>query len=109
MRRKLKPVMFDDEDAEGAEAGPAVVRRGPGEEIDERRARARSRRTPDGEPVHVFRTLIGDLATITRSTAVPRLPGAEPLQVATRPTPLRMKVPDHLGVAWCAPGSGTFD
>ena len=97
MRRKLKPVLFDDEDAEGAEAlrrsvvAPATV-------STSARAKAATRRTPDGDPVHSFRTLIDDLATITRNTVMPRLPGAEPFQVTTRPTPLQTKVFELLGV-----------
>ena len=97
MRRKLKPVLFDDEDAEGAEAlrrsvvAPATV-------STSARAKAATRRTPDGDPVHSFRTLIDDLATITRNTVMPRLPGAEPFQVTTRPTPLQAKVLELLGV-----------
>ena len=62
MRQKLKPVLFDDEDAEGAEAlrrsvvAPATV-------SISAQAKAPTRETPDGDPVHSFRTLIDDLAT----------------------------------------------
>ena len=38
------------------------------------------------------------ILTIARNTVAPRLPGAEPFQVTTRPTPLQKKVLDHLGV-----------
>ena len=97
MRRKLKPVLFDDEDAEGAEARrPSVV--APAKVSMSARAKAGSKRTPDGDPVHSFRTLLDDLATIARNTVVPLLPGAEPFQVTTRPTPLQKTILDHLGV-----------
>ena len=97
MRQKLKPMLFDDEDAEGAEARrPSVV--APAKLSKSAQDKAAEKRTPEGDPVHSLRTLIDDLATITRNTVAPRLPGAEPFQAITRPTPLQRKILDHLGV-----------
>ena len=48
--------------------------------------------------MHSLRTLIDDLATITRNTVVPRLPGAEPFHVTTRPKPLQRKAFKFLDV-----------
>ncbi len=97
MRLKLKPVLFDDEDTQGAEVRrPSVV--APAQASASARAKAATKTTPDGDPVHSFRTLLGDLATITRNTVAPRLPGAEPFQVTTRPTQLQKKVFKLLGV-----------
>ena len=97
MRLKLKPLLFDDEDAAGAEARrPSVV--APAQASASARAKAATKTTPDGDPVHSFRTLLGDLATITRNTVAPRLPGAEPFQVTTRPTQLQKKAFELLGV-----------
>ena len=97
MRRKLKPMLFDDEDAEGAEARrPSVV--APAKVSLSARIKAAAKTTSDGDPVHSLSTLIDDLATITRNTVAPRLPGAESFQVTTRPTPLQRKALDHLGV-----------
>ncbi len=97
MRQKLKPMLFDDEDAEGAEARrPSVV--APAEVSASARAKAATKRTPGGDPVHSFRTLLDDLATITRNTVAPRLAGAQPFQVTTRPTPLQKKALDYLGI-----------
>ena len=93
MRQKLKPMLFDDEDAEGAE--PVVA---PAKVSLSAQAKAAEKRTPEGDPVHSLRTLIDDLATITRNTVAPRLPGAEPFQVITRPTPLQRKAFKLLGV-----------
>ncbi len=90
MRQKLKPMLFDDEDAEGAEARRSSVV-APAEVSISARARAATKRTPGGDPVHGFSTLIGDLATITRNTVAPRLAGAKPFQVATRPTSLQKR------------------
>ncbi len=97
MRQKLKPMLFDDEDAEGAEARrPSVV--APAEVSASARAKAATKRTHGGDPVHSFRTLLDDLATITRNTVAPRLAGAQPFQVTTRPTPLQRKALKLLGV-----------
>ncbi len=97
MRRKLKPVLFDDEDTQGAEARrPSVV--ASAQASASARAKAATKTTPQGDPVHSFRTLLGDLATITRNTVAPRLPGAEPFQVTTRPTQLQKKAFELLGV-----------
>ena len=98
MRQRLKPLLFDDDDAEGAEAlRPSVV--APATVPPGARAKAGTKRTPDGDPVHSFRTLLNDLATITRNTVAPRLEGVEPFQVTTRPTPLQAKILDYLGVS----------
>ena len=97
MRQKLKPMLFDDEDAEGAEARrPSVV--APAKVSMSARAKAAAKTTTDGDPVHSLRTLIDDLATITRNTVAPHIPGTEPFQVTTRPTPLQRKAFKLLGV-----------
>ena len=76
MRQALAPLLFDDDDRAGAEAT----------------------RTAAGWPVHSFRTLLDDLATLARNRIVPRLPGAEPLDVLTRPTALQREAFRLLGV-----------
>ena len=60
--------------------------------------KARGKRTANGHPVHSFRTLLGDLATIAKNRVVPRLPGAEPFEVLTRPTALQREAFKLLGV-----------
>ena len=97
MRQKLKPMLFDDGDAEGAEAGRASVVAPAGRSTGAL-AKAAAKTTPDGDPVHSLRTLLDDLATITRNTVMPRLPGAEPFRVTTRPTPLQGRILNLLGV-----------
>src|SRR6185295_12868667 len=67
LRRALAPLLFDDHDREAAlaqRASPvAVARVSPAAA-----AKARTRRTDDDRPVHSFRTLLADLATLTRNT-----------------------------------------
>ena len=48
--------------------------------------------------MHSFRTLLEDLATIVRNQVVPRIPGARPFTIVTRPTPLQQQALDRLGV-----------
>ena len=48
--------------------------------------------------MHSFRTLLGDLATITRNRVVPQVSGAVPFEVLTRPTALQREVFMPLGV-----------
>ncbi len=94
MRHKLKPLLFDDEDAEGARRLSGVA---PAEGSARARATAATKRTPGGDPGHSFRTRINDLATLTRNTGAPRLAGAQPFQVPTRPTPLQRRACKLLG------------
>ena len=97
MRQKLRPMLFDDEEPEAAEVRRTSVV-APARRSDSAAQKARTRRTADGDPVHSFRTLLQDLATVGRNTVVPRLPGAEPFDVVTRPTPLQQKAFRLLGV-----------
>jgi len=97
MRQRLAPMLFDDEDREAPEAArPSIV--APAQVSQSAQAKARTKRTAEGDPVHSFRNLLAHLATVTRNTVAPRLPGAEPFEVITRPTPLQDKALKLLGV-----------
>jgi transposase len=102
MRRALAPILFDDEDRQLAEAlRDSVVspaRRSPRSE-----RKAWSKRTDDGMPVHSFRTLLKDLATIAKNrvrTCGPKQAdvSAAEFDVLTTPTPLQGRTFDLLGV-----------
>ena len=97
MRQRLKPLLFDDDDPAAAEAARASIV-APALVPESARAKARNKRTADGWPAHSFRTLLGDLATIARNRVVPRVPGAEPFEVLTRPTTLQREAFKLLGV-----------
>ena len=96
LRRALAPLLFDDHDREAAlaqRASPvAVARVSPAAA-----AKARTRRTDDDRPVHSFRTLLADLATLTRNTVC--LGEAPPITMLARPTPLQDDVFHRLGLA----------
>ena len=97
MRRRLAPLLFDDEDRAGAEAARTSVV-APARVSASARRKARRKRTDDGRPVHSLRTLLGDLATIAKNRVAPRLPGAEPFELLTRPTELQREAFRLLGV-----------
>ena len=63
MRRRLAPLLFEDDDREGARAqrNSSVEK---AEVSDSAKAKAGTKRTPDGLPVHGFTTLLSDLATL---------------------------------------------
>jgi hypothetical protein len=67
MRQALAPVLFDDHDRVAAQ----TQRRSPVSKAtvsSAARRKAATKRTADGHPVHSFRTLLSDLATVTRNT-----------------------------------------
>ena len=98
MRQRLRPLLFDDEDHEGAEAArPSIA--APARVSQSAESKARTKRTTEGDPVHSFPNLLAHLATVTRNTVAPRLPGAESFEIITRPTPLQHKAFQLLGVA----------
>ena len=98
MRRCLAPMLFDDIDKDEAEALRSSV------VAQAQRSKAAVRKqttgmTPDGLPVHSFRTLLADLATLARNTIVTAINPNYPLTVVTRPTPVQQKAFDLLGLA----------
>jgi transposase len=97
MRQRLAPMLFDDTDPDEAEARRRSV------VAQAQRSKAAIRKqttgmTPDGLPVHSFRTLLADLATLARSTVVTAINPNYPLTVVTRPTPVQQKAFDLLGL-----------
>ena len=97
MRRALAPLLFDDDDPDAAEADRASPVK-PARRSKAARAKAGRKRTPDGLPVHSFRSLLGDLATLTRNRVRPAVPGAMTADILARPTPLQDKAFRLLGV-----------
>ena len=112
MRQRLAPMLFDDTDKEAAEAlrksvvaqaqrSPAAVKK------------QTTGLTEDGLPVHSFRSLLADLATLARNTIVTAITPHYPLTVLTRPTSIQQKAFDLLGIKcshmWTAPSlQGVF-
>ena len=97
MRQRWAALLFDDEDPVGAQTARAFIV-APAKVSESARRKAERKRTDGGYPVHSFRTLLADLATLTRNTVAPRLPGAEPFELLARPTPLQDQAFNLLGV-----------
>jgi hypothetical protein len=96
MRRKLAPLLFEDHDRPAATAArPSPV--AAADVSPAAHAKARTRQTVDGAPVHSFRTLLADLATLTRNTV--RFGDKLPMTVLSRPTPIQQRAFEHLHVA----------
>src|SRR3954468_14121739 len=98
MRQCLAPMLFDDTDPDEAEAR----RRSVVAQAQQSKAAIRKQTTgmtPDGLPVHSFRTLLADLATLVRNTIITVISPLHPLIVVTRPTPVQQKAFDLLGLA----------
>src|SRR5689334_22232690 len=97
MRQRLAPMLFDDTDKEAAEALRSSVvaqaQRSPAAVTKQTTGS-----TPDGLPVHSFRTLLADLATLARNTIITAINPNYPLTVVTRPTPVQQKAFDLLGL-----------
>ncbi|MBI4801591.1 MAG: IS1634 family transposase [Elusimicrobia bacterium] len=97
MRKALAPLLFDDKDKEYARklrtsvVAPAV--RSPMAE-----EKARTRRTPQGYPVHSFQTLLQDLATIAKNRANPCGAGKAEFFMLTKPTPLQKRAFELLNI-----------
>jgi transposase len=97
MRRCLAPMLFDDTDREAAEA----QRRSVVAQAQRSKAAVKKQTTgltADGLPVHSFRSLLVDLATLARNTIITAITPHYPLTVLTRPTPIQQKAFDLLGI-----------
>jgi transposase len=98
MRQRLAPMLFDDTDKEAAEALRSSVV-APAQRSSAAVTKQTTGSTPDGLPVHSFRSLLADLATVARNTLTTAIAPLYPLTVLTRPTAIQQKAFDLLGVA----------
>lgn len=98
IRKAVAPILFDDDDPAGAETRRRSVV-APAERSNDALAKAHTRRTKKGMPVHSVETLLRDLATMTKNRM--RFANATFDQVAS-PTPMQEHVFELLGVPWRA-------
>jgi transposase len=88
MRRALAPILFDDDDKPtGEKLRSSVV--APAQRSPRAEAKASSKKTSDGEPVHAFKTLLRDLGTIVKNRVQPKADGTVPFDIITTPTSLQ--------------------
>ena len=95
MRRALAPMLFDDDDKD------AAARRRSSPVAKARRSakaerKALTKLTADGAPVHSFRTLLSDLATLVRNRIQPK--DGSTFDILTTPSPLQQRAFDLLNV-----------
>ena len=99
MRQPLAPMLFDDHDRATVEAERvSQVAKAKVSKAAYQKASTQQVDVGDGEihPVHSFRTLLGDLATLTRNTVC--FGGQKMLTVQTTPTPVQRRAFSLLGV-----------
>ena len=90
MRRRLAPLLFQDDDPEGARAqrSPPV---GKAEVSDRAKRKADTLFTPEGFPVHGMTTLLADLGTLTlNEVCLPSSPD-HAFTMTAQPTPVQKR------------------
>jgi Transposase DDE domain len=95
MRQALAPMLFDDHDRAAGEA----LRSSPvakAEPSPAAKRKAKKKHTDDGLPAHSFRTLLADLATLTRNTV--RCGKAPEMTLLAKPTEIHQRAFDLLGI-----------
>jgi transposase len=97
MRERLKPMLFDDEyieEASQARVSPVA------KAIRSEHAKAKdaTKSADDGSPLHSFRTLLQDLATLGYNITHTHLNPEAKIVTTTRPTPLQAKAFNLLGL-----------
>ncbi len=98
MRQALKPILFDDHDKAAADAARASIV-AKAERSKAANRKAAKKRTRDDLPVHSFRSLLADLATVTRNTmAMTHSPEAA-FVLYPKLTPAQERALQLLGVA----------
>lgn len=97
MRARLKPMLFDDELLDEASAGRAspVLKA-----VRSKHAKTKdaTKLADDGLPLHSFRTLLQDLATLAYNVTHTSLNPEAKIVLTTRPTTLQAKAFDLLGL-----------
>jgi Transposase DDE domain len=97
MQRRLAPMLFKDDDpAAGKTARPSPV--APARRSPAALAKAATKATSSGGPVHSLATLLGDLATIAASRIQPT-GGLPAFTIITTPTPLQRQALELLSVS----------
>jgi len=95
MRQALAPMLFDDHDRAAGDA----LRASPvakAQASPAARRKAKTKQTDDGLPVHSFKSLLADLATLTRNTV--RFGRAASFPVLATPTEIQRRALDLLAV-----------
>jgi len=94
LERAWAPLLFRDEERPELDDPVASAERS-----EAALAKAHTQRLPDGSPVHSFRTLLSELATLTRNRVVPvGAPDEAAFEIDAIPTPLQARALSLLGL-----------
>jgi len=97
LRRRLAPLLFDDEDPAAAEALRSSVV-APAQVSPDARKKANTLRTTDGLPVHSFQTLLQALSRVIKTRIRIPLAECEPFDKLSGLAPLQQKAFSLLGL-----------
>jgi hypothetical protein len=98
MQARLAPLLFTDDDKPAAQATrPSPV--APAARSPRALAKAATKHTPAGLPVHSLGSLLTDLATICLNQVQPADPALPAFRLVTTPTPLQRQALDLLGIS----------
>jgi hypothetical protein len=97
MRKRLKPMLFDDEQLdEASESRASPVAKAVRSE--HAKAKDATKTADDGLPLHSFRTLLQDLGTLAYNITHPHLNPEAKIIITTEPTPIQDKAFKLLGL-----------
>ena len=97
MRQRLKPMLFDDEEIEAANARrPSAVAKA--RRSEHARNKDRCKHAEDDLPIHSFRTLLKNLATLALNVTHSTLNPKAKIRITTRPTSVQEKAFSLLGI-----------
>jgi len=94
MLQRLAPILCEDDDRGGARASPVE----PAQVSSSTKAKAGTKRTPDGSPVHSMTTLLADLATLTLNTVTLAKTPDHPFHMMATPTKAQCRAFDLLDI-----------
>lgn len=98
MRRRLAPLLFEDDDPEGAaERRDSIV--APAKRSERAERKARTLRTEEGFPVHSFPDLLEYLATLGKHRVRAKLDDPVSFDQYSETTPLQRRAFELLGVS----------
>lgn len=98
MRRKLLAMLFDDHERDAAEQQRSSIV-APAPRSSAAHAKDQSKQTEDGFAVHSFRTLLSDLATLTKNRVQLANQAGVEFDMCARATPQQTRIFAHLGIA----------
>jgi transposase len=99
MRERLAPLLFEDDDREGAASRRTSVV-APAMRSESAERKTRSRRTVDGFAVHSFKGLLRHLATLCKNTVRAQLPVEVTFTQYSEPTELQKRAFELLDVKY---------